>query len=133
MSRAPKWSKPVDPTMAILIVDDQQSMIDVMSAIAWRLGFADVDSAHDGMAALAMLHEKPYGLVISDVQMEPYGGLSLLRHVRADDRLKDVRVLLTTASMDGSFVVAAKLAKVDGYLLKPFTPGQLQEKIEAIL
>jgi DNA-binding response OmpR family regulator len=35
--------------------------------------------------------------------------------------------------MDGAFVVAAKQARVDGYLLKPFTPGQFQEKIEAIL
>ncbi len=84
MAHAPRWSKPVDPAMAILIVDDQQAMIDVMSAIVWRIGFADVDCAHDGMAAPAMLHEKAYGLVISDVPMEPYGGLSLPRHVRAE-------------------------------------------------
>ena len=41
--------------------------------------------------------------------------------------------MLTTASMDGAFLAAAEQARVDGCRLKPFTPGQLQEKIEAIL
>ena len=65
--------------------------------------------------------------------MEPMGGLDLLRTVRADPDLKATPFILTTASRAPDIVFAAKRLGADHYLLKPFTPKQLAEKIEIIL
>jgi two-component system, chemotaxis family, chemotaxis protein CheY len=75
---------------------------------------------------------KTYGLVISDFKMAPMSGLDLLRAVRADEALRATRYILTTASMDPQTVLSAKRAGVDSYLLKPFTPKQLVQKLEAL-
>jgi two-component system chemotaxis response regulator CheY len=126
-------SAPQQSLTSILIVDDEWMMVEVMTAILRKLRYEDVDFAADGMTALQMMQDKPYGLVISDVNMEPMGGLDLLRTVRADPGLKATPFILTTASRAPDTVFAAKRLGADHYLLKPFTPKQLAEKIEIIL
>jgi two-component system chemotaxis response regulator CheY len=122
------------PTLeSILIVDDEWMMVEVMTAILNRLNYHDIDFASDGSAALRMMHGKAYGLVVSDLNMGDFGGLDLLRKVRADATLKHTPFILTTASREADSVLAAKRLGADHYLLKPFTPRQLAEKIELIL
>jgi two-component system chemotaxis response regulator CheY len=123
---------PLDIAVPILIVDDHKMMVDLIREIAKSLGFEEVDYALDGTDALALLREKVYGLVISDLQMEPMGGLQLLRAVRADEKLRRIPFIMTSASMEAPHVVAAKHAGVDAYLLKPFTPTQLKAKLDAV-
>jgi two-component system chemotaxis response regulator CheY len=118
---------------SILIVDDEWMMVEVMTAILKKLRYEDIDFAPDGMTALNMMREKSYGLVISDLNMEPLGGLDLLRKVRSDSELNAIPFILTTASRAPDSVLAAKRLGADNYLLKPFTPKQLAEKIETIL
>jgi CheY-like chemotaxis protein len=60
-------------------------------------GFSDVDDANDGAAALAKMHAKRYGLVISDWNMEPMSGYDLLREVRADPALGQTPFIMVTA------------------------------------
>jgi two-component system, chemotaxis family, chemotaxis protein CheY len=112
--------------LPILVVDDYESMRSIMSAMLKALGYEDVDSAEDAVAALQMMHDKSYGLVISDVNMEPMSGLQLLRSVRSNVAWQGTRFLLTTASLNASLVTAAKNGGADAYLLKPFTPSQLK-------
>lgn len=126
-------STPNQSLTSILIVDDEWMMVEIMTAILHKLHYQDVDFAADGKTALQMMHDKPYDLVISDVNMEPMGGLDLLRTVRANPDLKAMPFILTTASRAPDTVFAAKRAGADHYLLKPFTPKQLAEKIEIIL
>src|SRR4051812_2199587 len=101
-------------------------MVDIMTALLRKLGFVDIDAAVDGSSALGMMRDKRYGLVLSDLNMQPVNGLELLRKVRADPDLKPTPFILTTTSSHAGSVVAAKRAGVDTYLLKPFTFGQLQ-------
>lgn len=119
-------------TSPILIVDDESMMIDVMKALFRRLGFVDIDAAADGSSALEMMRGKRYGLVLSDLNMQPVNGLELLRKVRTDPDLKPTPFILTTTSLHAASVLAAKRAGVDTCLLKPFTVSQLQKKIEAL-
>jgi two-component system, chemotaxis family, chemotaxis protein CheY len=119
--------------LPILVVDDYESMRSIMSAMLKALGYEDVDSAEDAVAALQMMHDKSYGLVISDVNMEPMSGLQLLRSVRSNMAWQGTRFLLTTASLNASLVTAAKNGGADAYLLKPFTPSQLKLKLHEIL
>jgi two-component system chemotaxis response regulator CheY len=115
----------LDITMPVLVVDDQETMVDLTRRILGRLGFTHVDQTCDGYQALAMLRQSTYRLVISDLHMEIMGGIQVLRAIRADEQLKRTRFLVMTGSLGVPDVVAAKHAGTDAYLLKPFTSEQL--------
>jgi two-component system chemotaxis response regulator CheY len=117
----------------ILIVDDQATTREIVTALCAKLGFTSIDVAEDGAAALSMMRKRVYGIVLSDWNMEPMTGFQLLRAVRADPQLARTKFLIMTARADADAVLAAKRAGVDNYLIKPFTPKALQEKILAVL
>jgi two-component system, chemotaxis family, chemotaxis protein CheY len=122
----------VDHSMPVLIVDDYKTMIRIIRNLLKQLGFANVDEAPDGSAALDMMRQKNYGLVISDWNMEPMTGYELLREVRADDRLSHTPFIMVTAESKTDNVVAAKKAGVNNYIVKPFNAATLKAKIDAI-
>jgi two-component system chemotaxis response regulator CheY len=117
----------------VLLIDDEVMMITVMTRILNRLGYADVDYAADGLTALEKMRDKRYGIVICDWLMEPITGYEVLRQVRSDPNLHDIPFIMATTQTVMQNAIAAKTAGVDGYLLKPFTPGSLQRAIEAAI
>ena len=122
----------VDPSMPVLVVDDYKTMIRIIRNLLKQLGFVNVDEASDGSAALNMMREKNYGLVISDWNMEPMTGYELLREVRADDVLSRTPFIMVTAESKTDNVIAAKKAGVNNYIVKPFNAATLKSKIDAI-
>jgi two-component system, chemotaxis family, chemotaxis protein CheY len=122
----------VDPSMPVLVVDDYKTMIRIIRNLLKQLGFANVDEAGDGSAALDMMRQKDYGLVIRDWNMEPMTGYELLREVRADDRLSRTPFIMVTAESKTDNVVAAKKAGVNNYIVKPFNAATLKAKIDAV-
>ena len=122
----------VDHSMPVLIVDDYKTMIGIIRNLLKQLGFANVDEAGDGSAALNMMREKQYGLIISDWNMEPMTGYELLREVRAEDRLSRTPFIMVTAESKTENVIAAKKAGVNNYIVKPFNAATLKSKIDAI-
>ena len=122
----------LDHSMPVLVVDDYKTMIRIIRNLLKQLGFVNVDEASDGTAALKMMREKDYGLVISDWNMEPMTGYELLREVRADDRLSRTPFIMVTAESKTDNVVAAKKAGVNNYIVKPFNAATLKSKIDAI-
>jgi two-component system, chemotaxis family, chemotaxis protein CheY len=100
----------VDTSMPVLVVDDYKAMIRIIRNLLKQLGFANVDEAGDGSAALDMMRQKQYGLVISDWNMEPMTGYELLSEVRTDDRLSRTPFIMVTAESKTENVVAAKKA-----------------------
>jgi two-component system chemotaxis response regulator CheY len=119
--------------MNVLIVDDYKTMLRIIRNLLKQLGFENVEEATDGSAALAKLREKPYGLVISDWNMEPMTGLQLLKEVRADERLKHTPFIMVTAESKTENVISAKQAGVNNYIVKPFNAETLRTKISAVL
>ena len=122
----------IDHSIAVLIVDDYKTMIRIIRNLLKQLGFANVDEAGDGSAALDMMRQKNYGLVISDWNMEPMTGYEFLREVRADDRLAQTPFIMVTAESKTENVIAAKKAGVNNYIVKPFNAATLKAKIDAI-
>ena len=122
----------VDLTMPVLVVDDYNTMIRIIRNLLKQIGFADIDDAADGSAALARMREKKYGLVISDWNMEPMTGYELLKEVRADPSLSKTPFIMVTAELKTENVIAAKKAGVNNYIVKPFNAQTLQSKIEAV-
>jgi two-component system chemotaxis response regulator CheY len=122
----------VDTSMPVLVLDDYKTMIRIIRNLLKQLGFANVDEAGDGSAALDMMRLKQYGLVISDWNMEPMTGYELLREVRADDRLSRTPFIMVTAESKTNNVIAAKKAGVNNYIVKPFNAATLKAKIDAV-
>lgn len=123
----------VDKNMNILVVDDYQTMIRIIKNLLKQLGFNNIDEATDGGSALTKIGEKPYGLIISDWNMEPMTGLQLLREVRADPKLKSIPFIMVTAESKSENVVAAKEAGVSNYIVKPFNAETLKTKMVSVL
>ena len=123
----------VDRNLSILIVDDYKTMLRIIRNLLHQLGFSNVDEATDGAAALARIRERPYGLVISDWNMHPMTGIELLREVRADAGLKATPFIMITAESKTENVIAAKVAGVSNYIVKPFNAETLKAKIASVL
>jgi len=122
----------VDLSIPILVVDDYQTMIRIIRNLLKQLGFANVDEAGDGTAALDMMRHKQYGLIISDWNMEPMTGYELVREVRADYQLSRTPFIMVTAEAKTENVVAAKQAGVNNYIVKPFNADTLRAKIVSV-
>jgi two-component system chemotaxis response regulator CheY len=123
---------PADPNMKILVVDDMSTMRRIVKNIMKQLGFAKVEEAENGQDALDKLRAEPFGFVISDWNMPVMTGIDLLRAIRADDKLKDIPVLMVTAEAQKENLVEAIKAGVSNYIVKPFTAEVLQEKMNKI-
>ena len=123
----------VNQSMPILVVDDYKTMLRILRNLLKQLGFENVDEAEDGGSALARMHERDYGLVISDWNMEPMTGLQLLREVRADNALNHMPFIMVTAESKVENVLSAKEAGVSNYIVKPFNAETLKSKIASVL
>jgi two-component system chemotaxis response regulator CheY len=135
-SRRPQ-SKRIDnmPALSqpVLVVDDYSTMRRILRSLLEQIGFTHIVEAEDGGTALNKLRSEPFGLVISDWNMEPMSGLQLLKAVRADAQLKAMPFIMVTAESKPENVVAAKAAGVNNYIVKPFNAETLSKKIEAVL
>ncbi|MBX7231825.1 MAG: response regulator [Bdellovibrionales bacterium] len=118
-------------SMKVLIVDDMMTMRKLVKKTLNTMGFSVIEEAADGVLGWAKLNENPdVGLIISDWNMPNCTGLDLLKRVRADSKFKDLPFILLTAEGEVHQVKEAMAAKVDSYVLKPFTFESLKEKLE---
>lgn len=120
-------------TLPILIVDDYPTMVRIMRKLLKQIGYENVDEAGSGQEAIEKVKSKKYELIISDWNMEPMTGLTLLKSVRADPTTASVPFILVTAESKADNILAAKEANVNGYLIKPFSAPALKEKIDTAL
>jgi two-component system chemotaxis response regulator CheY len=123
-----------DPTLPVLVVDDFATMTRIMTGLLNQIGFGDVDACLNGPDALKKLSERKYGLILCDLEMDPMNGAEFARRVRTGPPANDCPILLTTASRER----AAQCVRdgvhefVNGFILKPFKPADLQLKLAEI-
>jgi two-component system, chemotaxis family, chemotaxis protein CheY len=122
-----------DLKMNVLVVDDYATMRRIIKNLLTQIGFSNIDEADNGASALQKMRERPFGLVISDWNMEPMTGLQLLKECRADAKLKATPFIMVTAESKTENVIAAKEAGVNNYIVKPFNADTLKKKIESVL
>lgn len=121
-----------DPKMKFLVVDDFSTMRRIVRNLLKELGFANVDEAEDGVAALQKLNSAQFDFVVTDWNMPNMDGLTLLQTIRQTPHLKHLPVLMITAEAKKENIIAAAGAGASGYIVKPFTAGTLSEKLEKI-
>jgi len=121
-----------DSNMKILVVDDFGTMRKIIKNLLKELGYTNVDEAEDGAMALEKLKQGGFNFVITDWNMPNMPGIELLKTIRVTDGIKDMPILMVTAEAEKEKVVAAVQAKVNNYVVKPFTSAVLKEKIDSI-
>jgi two-component system chemotaxis response regulator CheY len=121
-----------DPNMKFLVVDDFSTMRRIVRNLLKELGYANVEEAEDGAQGLAKLKDGNFEFVVSDWNMPNMDGLTMLKHIRADDKLKSLPVLMVTAEAKKENIIAAAQAGAHGYVVKPFTSATLEEKLNKI-
>ena len=119
--------------MRFLVVDDFITMRRIMGNLLKDLGYTDVKEAEDGFDALNKLRSGEFDFVMADWNMPNMTGIELLRAIRADSKLKHLPVLMVTAEAKRENIIEAAQAGANGYVVKPFTAGTLDEKLKKIL
>ena len=123
---------PISKTMPILIVDDYKTMLRIVRGLLNQLGFNNIDEATDGSMAWDMVQKKPYGLIVSDWNMEPMSGFEFLKLVRGNQATRPIPFIMVTAESKPDNIIAAKQAGVSNYIVKPFNVITLKQKLEAV-
>jgi two-component system chemotaxis response regulator CheY len=121
-----------DVSMKILVVDDFQTMRRIVRNVLKGLGFTNIVEADNGVMALEILKGERIDFIVSDWNMPEMSGIELLKTIRASEKWKDLPFLMVTAEGKREQVIDAVKNKVNNYVVKPFTPATLEEKIRNI-
>jgi len=120
--------------LKFLIVDDSMTMRRIVINSLRNLGYENFVEAGDGREALEKLGgDSTINFVITDWNMPVFSGLDLIKAIRSDAKLMHLPVLMVTTRGIKEDIIEALKAKVNNYIVKPFTPHILKEKIDQIL
>lgn len=118
----------------MLIVDDSSTMRRIIKNTLQRLGYEDILEAEHGLQAWEILDSiDGIKVLITDWNMPEMNGLDLVKKVRADGRFSDIPIIMVTTEGGKAEVITALKAGVNNYIVKPFTPQVLKEKLEVVL
>lgn len=116
----------------ILIVDDDEVILTIAEMGFKRSDF-DVVKCTSGMACLESLQYYIPDMILLDVEMPIMSGIQTLKVIKSNDKLKDIPVMFLTGTADSETVVTAKHLGAVGYVVKPFVPLDLVDKVKHIL
>ena len=119
--------------MRILVVDDSSTMRRIIINTLGKLGYSDIVEAANGREGVDRLAANPVDLVITDWNMPEMSGIDFIRNIRSADVTRSLPVLMVTTNAAKDDIVEALKAGVNNYVVKPFTPETIREKIEAVL
>lgn len=124
--------KKVNDDMNALIVDDSRAMRRILRQIVTGLGF-EVAEAENGLDALRQLETlTDVELSLVDWNMPEMNGLEFVKAVRADSRFRSMKLVMVTTETEPARMVQALLAGADEFVMKPFTPDILLDKLKLI-
>jgi two-component system, OmpR family, response regulator VicR len=117
----------------ILCIEDEAEMIELMRLILSRKGY-QVSGAAGGQEGLEKVRTEMPDLVLLDLMMPDMGGWEVYQQMKADDKMKDIPVIIVTAKAQSiDKVLGLYIAKVDDYIAKPFSPSELVDSVEHVL
>jgi two-component system chemotaxis response regulator CheY len=117
----------------ILIVDDSITIRRIITNALKTVGFPETVEATNGREALEKLTTSDVDFIITDWNMPEMNGLDFIKEVRSNPTYSSLPILMITTRGTEHDVIEALQAKVNSYIVKPFTPQELKEKIEGIL
>jgi DNA-binding response OmpR family regulator len=120
-------------TRTVLVADDDPDLLEYIKFRLEHAGFQVVTARH-GEEALSLALEQQPGLAVLDVRMPKLDGFEVTRRIRKNDGLREMPIILLTASSEGADMRAGYEAGADDYLRKPFSaPDELITSVHALL
>ncbi len=120
--------------MKILIADDVPTMRKILQSMLRYLGYKNFTIVEDGVEAWEVLeNDQPIDLVISDWNMPRMTGIELLHKIRSTFKYENMPFIMVTGEVDEASVARATEIDVDSYILKPFVPKELDDKIASVI
>lgn len=117
--------------MKILLVDDSKTMRNIQKSVLAQLGHSDVQEACDGQDALSKAVAYKPDLMLVDWNMPIMDGLTFVKTFRQTN--KTTPIIMVTTEAEKSRVIEAIKAGVNNYVVKPFTPDLLSQRINETL
>ena len=123
---------PSASAIKVMVVDDQTSMRAMIRRTLQDIGFKDIRDKAGPAEALDAIRADRVHLIISDFNMPDMDGLQFLEAVRGDPVIGKTVFIMLTGSADRDIVQRAAALGVNNYVVKPFAPAALKEKIERV-
>ena len=120
---------PAKLTAPILIIEDDRNTATLIATYLEKEGFA-TQMVHDGAEALELARRQTPGFVVLDIMLPQVDGWEICRELR---KLSDVPILMLTAREEEIDRVLGLSLGADDYVVKPFSPRELVERVKAIL
>ena len=124
----------MEKTMAanILLVEDEPAIRELLAFNVAQCGYHAIQ-AHDAASALAHINRALPDLILLDWMLPGSSGVELARRLRADQRTRNVPIIMLTARSDERDKVLGLESGADDYITKPFSPRELIARIRAVL
>mgnify|MGYP002777637268 FL=1 len=117
--------------MKILLVDDSKTMRNIQKSVLTQLGYTQIEEACDGQDALSKVGAYRPDLMLVDWNMPNMDGLSFVKAFRQTN--KTTPIIMVTTEAEKARVIEAIKAGVNNYVVKPFTPDLLSQRINETL
>ena len=118
---------------SIITVDDSSTMRRIIKNTLQKLGCETILEAGNGVEALEVMSKNKVDMIVTDWNMPEMDGLTFVKAVRAKDEYKDLPILMITTEAAKEDILTALRSGVNNYVVKPFTPETLQEKVFKLL
>lgn len=129
MSENVEMPNETEDRQRILLADDESSIRRILETRLKMAGY-DVYTAQDGEEAVAAFNKYNPDLVVLDVMMPKMDGYGVTREIR---RSSDVPIIILTALGDVSERITGLELGADDYVIKPFSPKELEARVKAVL
>lgn len=116
----------------ILLVDDDPDILKVIALRVRKAGY-EIITAEDGQKALDLMQTQKPDLVLLDLWLPIVDGDEVCKRIKADDRFKNIPVILLTATSPSKIVDKTKKLKADDCITKPFEPEELLKKVKKFI
>ncbi|MHB1171981.1 MAG: response regulator transcription factor [Lacisediminihabitans sp.] len=123
---------PADASVRVIVADDDADIRALVGIAVRRAGLELIDMLGDGESAWHAIQSFTPDVVVLDVSMPGMTGVELCRLIRADARVSGIRVLLLSAAVDDASRQAGLDAGADEYLIKPFSPRDLVDRLSRL-
>lgn len=123
----------MDKSNTIVYIEDDLEMIDLVQLILNRRGYI-VKGAEGGIKGCEMVKVEKPDLVLLDLMMPDMDGWDVYHKIKEDETTRNIPVIVITAKAQSiDKVLGLRIAKVDDYICKPFTPQELVISVEKVL
>lgn len=119
--------------MKFLVIDDSKTQRKLMVKALELMGVTEFIEAENGLEGYKLIKESKIDFVLLDCDMPVLNGLEFLKLVRANESIKNTPVIMVSSKGSSDDVIKAIKSKANNYIVKPFTPKILEQKIKEVL